>query len=414
MKELDLNGLLEFINELSDYIVLQNYSQTFAQLKIEKDVKTDSTGENIIPPGYYLIDIDSNIYSTQIMNIAPLILQKVQPLKKLGENIKLANLIFYIGEFNGISQKANAIISDFFPQQPGASTLGGIRLPDEIVRPFDRVTRLFFNNALGTEKLAVETKKKGSKTQAAPEVQTILKDLPPGVQLSRSMEPIDNAVFTAICSLWAVGTKRFTGHDLHRVITGNKNAIATDDKLKEYEESFIRLTSVQMNFDTGNVGDVFGFKRWIRNRRVVEGGRDTIIVQNQHGRIETTIYSILEEPTLKMYADALKQIGRFPIAVLNTPVNKTSEIITMQNDLLEYIYDMNRPGKQRRSNHILYETLFQKIEFPQGQAGKNKRNKFRQYVRKILNYWKDTQPGLLTDWKEEKKGGEYYCIIIEK
>ena len=196
-------------------------------------------------------------------------------------------------------------------------------------------------------------------------------------------------------------------------MTGNPNAVATAEKLKMIDISWKKLTSVSIKIDTGNMGDAYNFVRWIRNRRIIEGVDDTIIIKNQHGLFSTTIYMINEEPILKTYAAYMGQIRRYPAKLLNTPVNKTPELIILQTALLEHIQAI--PDISR---HILYDTLFSKINLAAKNpaAERKKKAKLRGYIHKILDYWKEC--GLNNDnfggWHEEKKNNAVYCIVIDK
>ena len=70
------------------------------------------------------------------------------------------------------------------------------------------------------------------------------------------------------------------------------------------------------------------------------------------------------------------------------------------------------------SRHILYDTLFSKINLAAKNpaAERKKKAKLRGYIHKILDYWKEC--GLNNDnfggWHEEKKNNAVYCIVIDK
>lgn len=298
-----------------------------------------------------------------------------------------------------------------------------IRVSDEIVTPIDKVTKMFFQNKIpfdkpkkiisGDKAIIQQEDGKKAKVKIAPIVTVSLLDPPPGVEFSRDIEPFDNAVFNSVCTLQDSGNNRFTGHDIYRQMTGNPNAVATAEKLKMIDISWKKLTSVSIKIDTGNMGDAYNFVRWIRNRRIIEGVDDTIIIKNQHGLFSTTIYMINEEPILKTYAAYMGQIRRYPAKLLNTPVNKTPELIILQTALLEHIQAI--PDISR---HILYDTLFSKINLAAKNpaAERKKKAKLRGYIHKILDYWKEC--GLnnknFGGWHEEKKNNAVYCIVIDK
>ena len=303
---------------------------------------------------------------------------------------------------------------------PPVSVLQEIQQPDEITFPKDIVTRKLFNNELtpgvtgrvtGKSKHEITvTDKAGKKTRApiAPIVTVSLLDLPPNIQITRRMNSNDDAVFRAVCSLWAAGNARFTGQAIYAAMTGNPDAKATPEWLATIDECWTRQTSTQIELDTGTVGDAYKFKRWKRNRRVIEGGKDTVTIGNQFGQTTTTVYTMLEEPMLQTYANALNQTARFPRAMLNTPVNKTPEVIALQNVLLDHIGAI-----PHISNHLLYSTIWEKLHLQDNTPANEKRKeKMRAHIRKILAYWK--KRGDIKDWKEVRQGNTLHHIEIVK
>ena len=415
---MELEQMQELMQALSDFFTLTPHTDTLIKLDILQDIIMDQAG-TVLPAGLYFIDYDSAIYTPEVKDSPlPFTLTALHPVQTAqGAHMKIANVIFYIGEYMRMPKAANALLDNIFPQNPLTAALQNIVLPDTITQPIDRLTQTFFANKLlpGTEITlnsgVIPASKDGRReeTTLAPIVTVSLLDLPPGIVLSRTIAPVDNEVFTAICSLLEAGNKRFTGQDIYRVMTGNPNALASPEKLQEIDESWTRLTSTAMTLDTGNMGDAYHFARWVRNRRIVEGGKDTIIIQNQHGRFETTLYSVNEEPTLKTYSDSLGQIQRYPLEIRNTPVNKTMEIIVLQNALLQHIHAI-----PAISNHIVYENLFSRINLDalSAEAGRKKRAKLRNQIHKMLEHWKSS--GLIRGWTEEKRNGTIYCIVIDK
>lgn len=303
---------------------------------------------------------------------------------------------------------------------PPVSVLQEIQQPDEITFPKDLVTRKLFNNELpigqtgrvtGNSKHEItvpDAAGKRIKAPIAPIVTVSLLDLPPNIQITREMTRDDDSVFRAVCSLWAAGNSKFTGQAIYAAMTGNPDAKATPAMLATIDECWTRQTSTQIELDTGTVGDAYNFKRWKRNRRVIEGGKDTITIGNQFGQTATTVYTMLEEPMLQTYANAINQTTRFPRAVLNTPINKTPDVIALQNFMLDHICAI-----PRISNHILYETIWKAMHL-QGStpAIEKRREKMRSHIRKMLAYWKEIK--FIARWKEVKQGNALHHIEITK
>ena len=225
---MEIEQMQILLDSLEEYFKLTPHTAEFARLDILQDITTNEAGDTL-PAGLYLMDADSNIYAVEDQDFpCPVNVKRLKPLQASTGAMKIANLIFYIGEYMQIPAKANALLDNYFPQDPLLAAMQEIVLPDEIVKPLDRVTRKFFANELkpNTE-ITVKSgtipgKQNGKKieTVIAPIVTVSLLDLPPGIELSRDIELMDNAVFTHVCSLFEAGNKHFTGNDIYRSMKG--------------------------------------------------------------------------------------------------------------------------------------------------------------------------------------------------
>lgn len=416
----DVESMKSMFDSLSDYFTLEPFNSYFARLEVKQTIPTDAGGTNTVEPGIYFMDADSKLYQTEHDDNAPMPnARKVTPFVRNGTQLVIANLIFYIGEYMTMPTVANEYFDNFFPQGVDHITadLQNVVMPTEIVAPIDRVTRSYFENKLkpnhevtvksGHDITVTTGDGKKEKQPLAPKVTVSLLELPPEIKVSREPMPFDNDVFNAVCSLHESGNARFTGHDIYRTMTGNPDAKATEETLQLIDDAWTRLTTTTMRLDSGTMGNAYGFAQYIRDRRIVEGGRDKAIVENQHGHFEVVVYTILEKPTLLEYAQLLNQVSRFPTIEQNTPVNKNLEILAVQNALLEHIHAI-----PRLSNHILYDTLYSLLDL-EGKADnyiKLKKKRTRDAVHKMLNYWK--KQGVIASWKDIKKGNAFYAIEV--
>lgn len=406
------------LDKLSNYFVLEPFTSFLAHLDIKQPINTKT--DTNVEPGRYYMDADGKIYlhnddDTENSGSS----RKLQPLIINNKAIGISDLIYYAGENMHPSEETESFITAFFPKDLGSSLLNwqDIRIPSEIVAPIDKVTRSYFENKLkpnfeitvksGKDIIVTTDDGRKEKRILAPVVTVSLLEIPAEVKISRDPTTFDNDVFVAICSLHESGVVRFTGNDIYRTMTGNSKAKASDDVLQKIDESWTRLTTTTMRLDSGTMGNAYGFVQYLRDRRIVEGGRDKVIITNQHGKFETTIYTILEKPTLLEYAQYISQVSRFPALEQNTPVRKTVEILSIQNALLEHIHAI-----PRLSNRILYETLYELLDTEDmTEANINtKKKRVRELIHKMLDYWQ--KQGVILSWKDIKKGNSFYAIEI--
>ena len=118
---------------------------------------------------------------------------------------------------------------------------------------------------------------------------------------------------------------------------------------------------------------------------------------------------LLRKPILYEYADKKNQIGRFDIKLLNSPINKTEEIITLQGYLYRRILSMK--GSSTMSKTIVYETVYNQIGVQASTDGalRKKKNKVRGQVKSIFDFWK--QEGFILGYIEQTQNRIYSVTI---
>ena len=405
------------LDNLSDYFTLESFDSYFAHLNVKQPIKTSAS--SVITEGRYFMDADGKIYAIESKDGNSGASSKILPLVVNNKVLTVSDLICYIGEYMPISDDIGNFVSNFF-SQGAISNINywkNITIPSEIVAPIDKVTRSYFENKLkpnyeviiksGKDITVVNDAGKKEKQPLAPKVTVSLLEMPVEVKISREPTAFDNDVFIAICSLHEGGNSRFTGNDIYRTMIGNPKAIAPDDVLKMIDDSWTRLTTTTMRLDSGTMGNAYGFAQYIRDRRIVEGGRDKAIIGNQHGKFEIIVYTILEKPTLLEYAQLISQVSRFPALEQNTPLRKNMEILSVQNRILEHIHAI-----PRLSNHILYDTLYELLDMEglTETSIKKKKARIRDSIHKMLDYWK--AQGVILSWKDIKKSNVFYAIEI--
>ena len=151
---MEIEQMRELLDSLEDFFILTPHTDELAKLDILQDIRMNTEGD-ILPAGLYFMDADSNIYAAAgtMESPLPFTVKRLEPIQAAtGGQMKIANIIFYIGEYMQMPATANALLDNYFPQDPLQAALQEITLPDEIVQPLDRVTRTFFANKLPPDK----------------------------------------------------------------------------------------------------------------------------------------------------------------------------------------------------------------------------------------------------------------------
>ncbi len=302
-------------------------------------------------------------------------------------------------------------------QEQIESALQSIRLPAEIVRPGDKLTRRFFQNKLPiNQEVLVKSgpdlttgRGKNKTTQAmAPRVTISLLDLPPNISIAREPSLWDDTIFSLVNSMIAAGNTVITPDSVYRAYLNNPDAAPSEERRAEIDASLLRMMSTLMSIDTTGAMDEVYHVHMRTTETVINATRYEVELENQFGTYKTTAYRVNKVPILQRYADALNQVQRFSPKEFNTPVNKTTEIIMLQSALLDRIHSI-----PYTSNVIKYEWLFSVCKTFDGltaEQTKKKRYRLRKYIHAMLNYW--TETGTIKGWEEESQGRTATGIII--
>lgn len=252
---------------------------------------------------------------------------------------------------------------------------------------------------------------KGRKTPI-PKVQITQDCLPPGVSISRAFTAVDDDIYRGMNTLIYDGTEVFTADMIYKAMTGNPNAIATEETKREIDESWIRFTSTWVEIDTAAVSAAYPGTTVTTSDRahMIEGVSREITISNQHGEYRTKVYKVTGVPILMEYAQSLSQINRFSIKLLDVPINKTADIRHVRNLLLDRIHTEDLPDT------IRYDYLFaylDKAKLTADQRSRKERN-LRGSIKKMLDYWTTCPDSPLISWTENRKGRTPVSITISR
>lgn len=252
---------------------------------------------------------------------------------------------------------------------------------------------------------------KGRKTPL-PKVSITQDSLPPGVSISRAFTAIDDDIYRGMNTLIYDGTEVFTADMIYKAMTGNPNAIATEETKREIDESWIRFTSTWVEIDTAAVSAAYPGTTVTTSDRahMIEGVSREITISNQHGEYRTKVYKVTGIPILMEYAQSLSQINRFSIKLLDVPINKTADIRHVRNLLLDRIHTEDLPDT------IRYDYLFAYLDKSNLTAEQRNRKEksLRGSIKKMLDYWTSCPDSPLISWTENKKGRTPVSITITR
>jgi hypothetical protein len=288
-------------------------------------------------------------------------------------------------------------------------TIISTKYPINFVAPTDKVSNLAFCGELNSEQvqqLAME--RRGSKKQITTIASINFDDLNGSVQIRgrKELTAYDREVHDAIITLFVDGTNEYiTPQMIYQVMTGNNEAKLNPKQAEAISDSITKCMYSRVTIDASEEAKAYGFEKFKYDGNLISGERVTATL---NGNVLECLH-ILRTPVLYELASLKNQIGRFDIKLLNSPINKTEEIITLQGYLYRRILSM-RGGNLSKT--IVYETVYNQIDVSAASDGalRKKKSKVRDQIKTILDYWK--QEDFILGYCENKRGQEVYSVTI--
>ena len=282
--------------------------------------------------------------------------------------------------------------------------------PVSFLTPTDKVSNLAFSNELtGGQLQQLGMERRGSKKQITTLASINFDNLNGSVQIKgrKELTAYDREVHDAIITLYVDGGNEYiTPQMIYQVMTGNPKATLKTKQAEAISDSITKCMYSRLIIDASEEAKAYGFDSFKYDGSLISGER---VKASLNGTVVECL-RILRTPVLYEYANKKNQIGRFDIKLLNSPINKTEEIIALQGYLYRRILSMKGSNSLRKT--IRYETVYNQLEIQAASDGalRKKKSKVRDHVKKILDYWK--QEEFIAGYVENRRGQVVYSVTI--
>lgn len=285
------------------------------------------------------------------------------------------------------------------------------KAPKQWITPIDKVSRTSFDGegALYKNGAGVRISGRKSKKEILSFARLDYSDNVIQTSGKKELTQYDREVHDALVTLYIDGGNEYiTPQMIYRAMTGNPEAKLPPKQREVISNSLDKLMYSKLVLEASDAEcEAYGFDKWTYNSTVIQVGKSTVRMKGEV--IET--YHLLSEPALYTYAKFKKQICRLDIKLLNSPVSKNEENITLQGYLLRRI---NGTKRGKLSPTILYDAIYKQLGI-QAQASsdgalRKKKLKVRNTVKKILDYLKAHD--FIKNYTENSHGQEVTGITI--
>ena len=262
-----------------------------------------------------------------------------------------------------------------------------INYPSKYITPIDKVSNKAFEGVLNSiNPVGVEVIKKAKNRKPIYNFVTINFDDLSGVRFPgrKELTSFDREVHDAIVTLYVEGGNKYiTVNMIYQMMTGKRGAHCSPIQAEEISKS---ITKMMVSRAIINVRDEATF------RGVTECNYDSNILNVKRCQVAINgqtaeAIKILDAPILYEYAKRRNQIGRFDVCLLDSPINKSKEVITLDGYLRRRILGMK--GKSKLSPNIKYDTVYKHLEINAGNdsATRKKRERVRKAMKRILDFY---------------------------
>lgn len=229
------------------------------------------------------------------------------------------------------------------------------------------------------------------------------------IQISgkKELTQYDREVHDALVTLYKDGGNEYiTPQMIYKAMTGNPEAKLPPKQQEAISNSLNKLMCSRLIINASKeLCKAYGFDEFTYRGAVIQCEEVTVKVNG----VIVEVYHLLIEPALYTHANLINQISRLDIKLLNSPVNKNEENITLQGYLLRRINGIKR---SKLSPTILYDTIYKQLNIQASSDGalRKKKLKVRNTVKKILDYLK--AQNFIKNYTENIHGQEVTGITI--
>lgn len=215
---------------------------------------------------------------------------------------------------------------------------------------------------------------------------------------------LDKEVLDAVVSLYAAGNKVFSPAMVYRTMAGKSDStFVPQEKIKEVSDSIYKCMSSILTIDASEEASLYGMEaRYSQNLLYAKS------VTLKTKGWEVSAFLLLDEPVLYKYAKLKRQLFAVPLRVLDTPPNKTNDVIVLQGYLVRVVENLRRPGSVSEGT-VLYSTLYDLLDC--AGATKQKLLRVRNNVKAILDYWRTI--GYIDGYAETMRNRAKYSVELQ-
>lgn len=197
------------------------------------------------------------------------------------------------------------------------------------------------------------------------------------VTISRKLEPFDKRVYLAVSALYNAGNSIITIDQIYRAMGYKDTAIPNDHDKEKIGDSLTKMAAAHLYLDNSAEARAYKYDKFKYSASLLPMERVDGII---NGKAVNSAIHLFREPPIISFAKGRKQITTIDKKLLETPVNKTSQNLLIEDYLIERI---SHAKTGRQPSKILYSSLYKEA----GIKDKKQRQRAKEKLDKILGHY---------------------------
>ena len=210
------------------------------------------------------------------------------------------------------------------------------------------------------------------------------------VSITRKLEPYDKRVYLSIAAIFNHGYDVMSIQQIYNGM-GYKGRVGARD-IQKINTSISKMNGAHLYIDNLAESNVYKYDHFTYDGVLLPMERIQAIVK---GQTADAVIHVFREPPMVSFARERKQITPIDIKILDTPLNKTSSNIELEDYLIEEISAIR---KGRRNNKMLYKTIYESTNIKTAKQQQRAPGKIKQ----LLDHY--VTCGFIKAYKETKDG----------
>jgi len=210
------------------------------------------------------------------------------------------------------------------------------------------------------------------------------------VTITRKLDPYDKRVYLAAAARFNAGYDVMTIQQIYNDMGYSGRAGASD--IEKINNALTKMKVAQLYIDNLAESKSYKYDHFKYDGALLPMERITAVINGQTA--EAAIH-IFREPPMVSFARERKQLTTIDIKLLNTPLNKTSGNIALEDYLIE---EIARIKKGSRNNKMLYKTIYENA----GIKTVKQKQRAPEKIKQLLDYYATCH--FIRAYKETKDG----------